>query len=53
MESPDFVICVECECPCYDFTWKGGELVEVLCATCGNEDPSQFLTQDDYDSLIG
>lgn len=48
--SPDYVLCVECESPCYVFEWKDGEVTEGFCEGCGNEDPAHFLTEDDYDS---
>ena len=53
MSRPEFLICVECESPCYVFEWEGGEATEVLCEVCGNEDPEQFLTPDEYDGLMG
>lgn len=53
MESPEYLICVECETPCYDFEFKSGKVVEVLCAACGNEELDQFLSQGDYEELIG
>jgi hypothetical protein len=49
--APEYLICLECETPCYVFEWQGGKLVEVLCTACGADDPDQFATQDDLDAL--
>ncbi|HMB52867.1 MAG TPA: hypothetical protein VKU40_06095 [Thermoanaerobaculia bacterium] len=51
--TPEFLICLECETPCYVFEWKEGEATEILCEMCGNEDPEQFLTDEDFDQLAG
>ncbi len=53
MEAPEYLICVECETPCYDFEFRLGELIEVLCPVCGNEDTDQFFTESQYEELIG
>lgn len=53
MEAPEYLICVECETPCYDFEFKDGEVTAALCATCGNEDVEQFLNESQYEELIG
>ena len=49
---PEFLVCVECETPCYVFEWEGGKVTEIMCEMCGNEDPDQFLTQSEWDALI-
>jgi len=49
--TPDYVICLECESPVYVFEWKGGVLKEAVCEICGNEDPQQFATEDEYEDL--
>ncbi len=51
MPGPEYLICIECESPTYDFTWERDKLVEILCEVCGNETPDQFLTQEDFDGL--
>jgi len=48
---PDYVICLECESPIYTFEWKDEKVKEALCDTCGNEDPEQFATEDEYEDL--
>jgi translation initiation factor 2 beta subunit (eIF-2beta)/eIF-5 len=51
MSSPEYLICLECETPCYIFEWHDGELTEVLCEACGNDEPDQFATPEDYDAM--
>jgi hypothetical protein len=52
MEAPDYLICLECETPCYSFEWKNGKLAEAQCLACGNEDLDQFVTEEDFESLM-
>lgn len=49
--TPDYVVCLNCETPTYEFEWANGELVEVLCEVCGEDEPAQFATPDDVDAL--
>lgn len=51
--SPDYLVCLECETPCYSFEWLDGKVTEVLCLACGNDEPDQFLTEDDLEALSG
>lgn len=51
--TPDYLICIECETPCYEFEWADGQLIEVMCLACGNEDVDTFATQEDLDAMIG
>lgn len=53
VDAPEFLICLECESPCYEFEWSDGEVREVLCTVCGNDDPMVFTTQEDYEALSG
>ncbi len=53
MAEPDYLICLDCETPCYVFEWEGGKLQEIVCAVCGNDDPEQFALPEDYEELIG
>ena len=48
---PDYVICLECETPEYVFEWENEKVTEVLCSTCGNDDPSQFATESEYEEM--
>jgi len=49
--TPDYLICLECETPSYVFDWKDGKAVEAFCETCGNDDPSSFATEEEYEAL--
>jgi translation initiation factor 2 beta subunit (eIF-2beta)/eIF-5 len=51
--SPEYVVCVECETPCYVFEWEEGRLRDALCQACGNDDPERFATQEEFDALTG
>lgn len=51
MSEPEYLICLNCETPCYNFEWVEGKLGEVLCTTCGNEEPDEFATEEDLDAL--
>lgn len=51
MASPEYLICLDCETPCYVFEWKDGEVTEVLCQACGNDDADQFALPDDFDEM--
>ena len=49
--EPDYLICLECETPVYVFDWREGRVLEVVCPTCGNEDPGNFATEDEIDEM--
>ena len=51
MAVPEFLICVECETPCYNFEWEDDEVVEAVCETCGCEELEQFVTEEQFDGL--
>jgi hypothetical protein len=51
MASPEYLICLDCETPCYVFEWEDGELTEALCQACGNDDTDQFALPEDYDEM--
>ena len=53
MSAPEFMICLNCETPCYVFEWVDGEVTEAMCTACLNEDPEQFATEEEYESLSG
>ncbi len=53
MPAPEYLICLNCESPCYVFEWREDELQEAICEVCGNDESDQFLTQEDFDALIG
>jgi len=51
MASPDYVVCLECDTPCYVFEWTNDKLIEVLCQVCGNDDPEQFALPEDLEEM--
>lgn len=51
MSMPEYLICLDCETPCYVFEWQNDRVVEALCEVCGNDEPDQFLTQEEFDDL--
>lgn len=51
MFTPDYLLCLECESPCYVFEWRGDKAVEALCQVCGNDDPEQFVTPAEMEDL--
>ncbi len=51
MAAPEYMICLECETPCYTFEWEEGEVTEAFCQTCANDEPSQFVTPDEFEAL--
>lgn len=51
MGSPEYLICLECETPCYVFEWEDGKITEVMCMACGNDNPEQFVLPSELDDL--
>jgi hypothetical protein len=49
MAEPDYLICLQCETPTYQFEFIDGKLVTVICTTCGNDDVSDFMTEAEFD----
>ncbi len=49
--APDWLVCLECESPCYIFEWRDGEVLEAVCTTCANEDPEMFMSPGDFEDL--
>jgi hypothetical protein len=45
MDEPDYLICLQCETPTYQFEFANGKLVSVICNTCGADDLSDFMTE--------
>lgn len=52
-EAPAFVICLNCETPCYTFDWADEKVSEAYCAACGNDDAEQFATEEDLEAMSG
>ncbi|MHC5022006.1 MAG: hypothetical protein ACYTGX_18250 [Planctomycetota bacterium] len=53
MSEPEFLICVECESPTYVFEWKEEKVVEAICEVCGNDDTDTFLSQREWEEMVG
>ncbi len=51
MESPDYLICVNCETPCYTFAYTGGLLSEAMCMACGSDELEEFVTEEEFEAL--
>ena len=51
MDEPDYLICIECETPCYIFEWRGTRLIEAVCESCGNDDTESFATPDEWEAM--
>jgi hypothetical protein len=53
MSAPEYLMCLNCETPCYTFEWEDNQLVDPLCLACGNDDPEQFATTEEMEALSG
>lgn len=53
MAAPEFLVCLNCESACYVFEWGDEGVEEALCQVCGNDEPDQFVTEDDFDAITG
>lgn len=51
MSTPEYLICLVCETPCYQFEYKNDKLVEVMCMVCGNDDIDQFMSEEDLEEM--
>lgn len=51
MSTPDYIVCLDCETPCYTFEWTNDKITEVLCQACGNDQPDQFALPEDLEDL--
>lgn len=51
MASPEFIVCLNCETPCYVFEWEEGEVAEALCQICGNDEADQFATEEELEAM--
>jgi len=45
MDEPEYLICLQCETPTYQFEFERGKLIQAVCNTCGADDPSDFVTE--------
>lgn len=51
MSQPDYVVCLNCETPCYVFEWRNSAVHEAFCETCGNDNPDEFISPSDLEEL--
>lgn len=49
--SPEFIICLNCETPCYTFEWQEGRILEAFCQACGNDELDEFITEEGLEAL--
>jgi hypothetical protein len=53
MDEPEYMICLQCETPTYQFEFANGKLTQCVCTTCGNDDPSDFMTEAELEEQSG
>ncbi len=48
--EPEFMVCLECESPCYTFEWSPHKekVLEAFCQVCGNDRLDQFDTDEHF-----
>lgn len=51
MSEPEFLICIACDTPTYDFEYRNDELISATCGTCGNDDITQFMTEAELEEM--
>ena len=52
-DEPEYLICLQCETPTYDFEFASGKLATVRCTTCGNDEVSEFMTEAELEESSG
>ncbi|HSY51770.1 MAG TPA: hypothetical protein VLC46_23410 [Thermoanaerobaculia bacterium] len=53
MNEPEYLICLQCETPTYQFEYNDGKLTSAVCNTCGADDVSDFLTEEQFEGEQG
>jgi len=48
-DEPEYLICLQCETPTYQFEYTNGKLGAVVCTTCGNDDATEFMTEEELE----
>ena len=51
MDEPEYLICLQCETPTYQFEFTNGKLTAIVCTTCGNDDLSEFMTESELEEM--
>jgi hypothetical protein len=53
MEEPEYLICLQCDTPTYQFEFDSGKLTSAICNTCGADDLSDFMTEAELEEMSG
>jgi hypothetical protein len=53
MSEPEFLICLVCDTPTYTFEWTNDKVTACLCTTCGNDEPSEFMSEAEIEEHSG
>lgn len=53
MDEPEYLICLQCETPSYQFEYTNGKLAQCVCGTCGNDDIEEFMTESEFEEMSG
>ena len=53
MDEPEYLICLSCETPTYQFEYINGKLATVICNTCGADEVSDFMTEAELEEHTG
>ncbi len=49
MADPEFMMCLSCDTPTYSFEFQNDKVTSIMCTTCGADDPSDFVTESEYE----
>ncbi len=53
-KAPDYIVCNNCDTPCYVFEMDhGGRLESAYCQACGNDDVTEFRTPEEEEEASG
>lgn len=53
MSEPDYLICLQCETPTYQFEYDNGKVIQALCSKCGTDELSDFMTEVEIEEHSG
>jgi hypothetical protein len=53
MDEPEYLICLQCETPTYQFEYTNGKLSAAVCNACGSDDASDFVTEAEFEEVTG
>ena len=53
MSQPEYIICLQCETPTYQFEWDKDRVQVALCSACGNDEPADFMTESELEEQSG